>query len=182
MIHGANGNRRGRPAPRTRRGFSLIESVMCVVIVSVMFVAVMNTVGAARMAQYKTDGRTRGSLWAQELMAEIIQQHYEDPEDGPGAISLDSGESGGSRVSFDDVDDYDGWFASPPQQKDGTALTSLTGWSREAEVRWVSTTDAVNVLVSETGAKRVRVIVKDNNVPMAELVTVRTSALPEIDR
>ena len=182
MIHGANGNRRGRPAPRTRRGFSLIESVMCVVIVSVMFVAVMNTVGAARMAQYKTDGRTRGSLWAQELMAEIIQQAYEDPEDGPGSIGNDSGESGGSRVDFDDVDDYDGWYASPPEKKDGTPLTALTGWSREVQVKWVNPIDVVNALASETGAKRVRVIVKHNNVPMSELVTVRTSALPEIDR
>ncbi len=175
-------HRRWWRRPHVARAFTLIEAVGSVLIVAVMFVAVMSTVGAARMSQYKMSGRSRGTALAQDLMAEIIQQHYEDPEDGPGSISIDSGESGGSRADFDDVDDYDGWYASPPEKKDGTPLTALTGWSREVQVKWVNPTDVVNALASETGAKRVRVIVKHNNVPMSELVTVRTSALPEIDR
>ena len=65
-------------------------------------------------------------------MAEILQASYEDP-DGPSAgIGLDASELTASRATFDDVDDYDGWLASPPQQRDGTAMQELPGWSRPA--------------------------------------------------
>ena len=70
--------------PRVARAFTLIEAIGSVLIVAVMFVAVMSTVGAARMSQYKMSGRSRGTALAQDLMAEILQAPYEDP-DGPSA-------------------------------------------------------------------------------------------------
>ena len=168
--------------PDVARAFTLVEAIGSVLIVAVMFVAVMSTVGAARMSQYKMSGRSRGTALAQDLLAEILQVAYEDADSPGGPIGTEVSEGTSTRADFDDVDDYDGWYASPPEKKDGTPLTALTGWSREVQVKWVNPTDVVNALASETGAKRVRVIVKHNNVPMSELVTVRTSALPEIDR
>ncbi len=175
-------HRRWWRRPHVARAFTLIEAVGSVLIVSVMFVAVMSTVGAARMSQYKMSGRSRGTALAQDLMAEIIQQHYEDPEDGPGAISMDSGESGASRADFDDVDDYDGWSASPPEQRDGTEMPDLPGWSRQVAVAWINTIDTTTGVGAETGAKRITVTVKHNGMQMAYLVAVRTSAFPEVDR
>ena len=175
-------HRRWWRRPHLARAFTLIEAVGSVLIVAVMFVAVMSTVGAARMSQYKMSGRSRGTALAQDLMAEIIQQPYEDPEDGPGAISMDSGESGGSRADFDDVDDYDGWSASPPEQRDGTVMPDLPGWSRQVAVAWINTSDTTTGVGAETGAKRITVTVKHNGMLMADLVAIRTSAFPEVDR
>ncbi len=168
--------------PHVARAFTLIEAIGSVLIVAVMFVAVMSTVGAARMSQYKMSGRSRGTALAQDLMAEIVQASYEDP-DGPSAgIGLDASELTASRATFDDVDDYDGWFASPPQQRDGTVMQHLPGWSRQVAVVWINKNDTVTVVGAETGAKRITLTVKHNGMLMASLVAIRTSAFPEVDR
>ena len=165
----------------TRRGFSLIEATFSVILVAVMFAAVMTTVGAARVVRYKTDGRSRGSTLAHDLMAEILQVAYEEP-DGPGPLGRDSGESGGNRADFDDVDDYDDWNSSPPELKDGTALSLPVGWSRAVEVRWVVANNLTLTAGTETDAKRIIVTVKHNNVTMAQITAIRTRAFPELER
>ena len=165
----------------TRRGFSLIEATFSVVLVAVMFAAVMTTVGAARVVRYKTDGRSRGSTLAHDLMAEILQTPYEEP-DGPAALGRDPSESGGNRAQFDDVDDYDDWNSSPPELKDGTALSLPVGWSRAVEVRWIVANNLTLTSGTETDAKRIIVTVKHNNVTMAQITAIRTRAFPELER
>ena len=172
------------PAARTlrlRKGFTLIEAVAGILIVSIMFAAVMQTVGASRMAQYKTSGRRLGCLLGQELMAEILQQYYEEPDDTPD-FGRESGESGGDRTDWDDVDDYDGWSATPPESKYGAEMADLVGWSREVEVAWVDPASPTSQLGSESETKLITVTVKHNGTVMAELVAIRTSAMPELER
>ena len=172
-----------RPVPRrpSQRGFSIIEASFCIVIVAVMFAAVMTTVAAARMVRYTTDGRSRGSTLAHDLMAEILQVAYEEP-DGPGPLGVDAAELTGSRAAFDDVDDYDGWTASPPELNGGTALSLPDGWSRSVEVRWIVPSNLTVTSGTETNAKRIIVTVQHNNVTMAQVTAIRTRAFPELDR
>ena len=167
--------------PASGRGFSLIEAVFSVVIVAVMFAAVMTTVAAARVVRYKTDGRSRGSTLAHDLMAEILQAAYEEPA-GPAALGRDAAEGIDDRADFDDVDDYDGWTATPPELKGGTPLSLPAGWSRAVEVRWVVANNLTLTSGTETNAKRIIVTVKHNNVTMAQVTAIRTRAFPELDR
>ena len=155
---------------------------MSVVLVAVMFAAVMQAVGASRMLRYKTGGERRGALLARQLLAEILQQSYEDPEGPPGPLGLDAGEATVNRLDFDDVDDYDGWFASPPRDRQDMFETALVGWSREAAVSWVNPADLGQTSAVETKAKRVVVTVKHNGMTMAQLTAVRTDALSHVDR
>ena len=165
----------------SRRGCSLIEAAFSIVIITVMFAAVMTTVASARLVRYKTDGRSRGSTLAHDLMAEILQAPYEEP-DGPAALGRDSGESGGDRKDFDDIDDYDGWVSEPPELKDGTPLSLPAGWSRAVEVRWIVASNLTLTSGTETDAKRIIVTVKHKNVTMAQVTAIRTRAFPELDR
>ena len=55
-----------------RRAYTLVEAVISILIGGVMFVAVLNTVGAARVGQQKIGDRQQGSLLAQQLMEEIV--------------------------------------------------------------------------------------------------------------
>ena len=168
-------------ALRRRAGFTLIEAVAGIVIVAIMFAAVLQTVGASRMTQYKTSGRRLGSLLGQELMAEILQQYYREPEDTPD-FGRESGQSGVVRTNWDDVDDYDGWSATPPQDKYGAEMTELQGWSREVEVAWVDPASPSSPLGTESETKLITVTVKHNGTVMAELAAIRTSAMPELER
>lgn len=162
--------------PAQRSGFTLVEVVVSMLIVSVMLVAALSTVGGSRLSQFKTSQTCRGQALAESLMAEILQQAYADPQYGPGSLGLGSDEIGdGSRSLWDDVDDYDGWSASPPEQKDGTQIAGLAGWQRSVDVAWIDPLDPSQVEGSESNAKRVIVTVTFQDMPVATLVAIRTA-------
>lgn len=163
------------------RGFSAVEALMSIVIVGIMLVAVMDTVGAAKMTCRRMGDGSRGTLLAQDLMSEILQQAYEDPDNGPGSFGLGSDEVGdGSRSLWEDVDDYHGWSASPPQQKDGTELKDLDGWGRRVAVQWVSPKDFALPSPSDTGVKQITVTVTHDGAVVVSLAAIRTNAWPEL--
>ncbi len=49
-----------------------------------------------------------------------------------------TGEIADDRRTFDDVDDYHGWFASPPQLRNGDPIDMYEGWSRGVSVSRVN--------------------------------------------
>jgi len=157
--------------------FTLVEVMISVIIVGVMFAAALNTVGSARVGEYKIGARNRGLLLAQDLLAEILQQAYDDPDD-PVVFGTESGEGTSNRTDFDDVDDYHGWSKSPPQGRGGTVIPNLDGWERSVAVVWVNPADLSQTVGSNQGAKRMTVTVTHNGLPVASMFAFRTSAWP----
>jgi type II secretory pathway pseudopilin PulG len=153
-----------------------VETVVALLIASVMLVAALNSVGAARATAYKVEERNRGLGLAQALMAEVLQQAYADPAYGPGSMGVGADEVTGNRSLFDDVDDYDGWQASPPQRKDGSVITSATGYEEVVHVTWVNPGIMFQQSASETGVKRIEVSINHQNRTVATLVAYRTQA------
>jgi len=143
-------------------------------IVSVVLVAALYTLSASRMTTLRMGDRGRAVFLAQDLMAEITAQAYEDPDFGPGSFGLGADEVGdGSRALWEDVDDYDGWSASPPQTKDGTPLAGFDGWQRRVAVDWVSPNDLSQVVGSDLRVKRIMVTIRHNGVRVYRLTGIR---------
>lgn len=157
--------------------FSLAETVMSIALVGGLLVVALNTVGNTALGRQKMSDRGRGQLLAQDLMAEILSQDFEEPIDTPD-FGRESSESGGSRPDYDDVDDYDAWDSSPPEYRDGTEIANLDGWRREVVVTWVDPDDLTTISVSPTNVKRITVEIKRDEVPMAGLVAIRSVGLP----
>ncbi|MCH8030680.1 MAG: LamG domain-containing protein [Bacteroidetes bacterium] len=125
-------------------------------------------------------------------MAEILQQDYADStqidllkseiliegKKERQLIGLETGEDTGDRSRFDDIDDYHGWSASPPQEKDGTTMSHLTGWEREVVVLYVQDDDPAKDVAKDEGAKLITVTVKHDDVLVAELEALRTIGSP----
>ena len=154
---------------------------MSIAIVGGLLVAALNTVGAAKMTQTRMGRQTIGKLLAQDLLAEILQQAYEDPALAEGSFGLGADEAAtGNRSLYDDVDDYHGWTASPPQEKDGTELSQFDGWLRSVVVEWVAPADLAPV-GTDTRAKQITVTVAHNGEQVASLGAVRTAAMTTID-
>ncbi len=168
IEHIRNSNSRGQT------GFTLVEAAISTVIVSIMFVVALNTVGTARVAQHKASLVGQGRMFAESLMAEILQQSYQEPG-STYVFGREAGESDTSRTAYDDVDDYHGWSESPPVAKDGTALPNSVNWSRTVTVEWVDPQQPKQVRGTETGAKRITVVAAFRSVPQATLVAVRTA-------
>lgn len=168
-----------RPSRCVRRkgAFSLAETAVSVFIVGVLVVAALNTVGAATVAQQAIGDRGKGELLAHDLMTEVLQQRYEEPDDTP-TFGRESSESDGSREFYDDVDDYHAWNSSPPEYKDGTEIPDLSGWRRTVAVYWVDPSDLTNVIGADAGVKRINVTVTHNDKVMATIVAIRTADPP----
>ncbi|MCK4661090.1 MAG: PKD domain-containing protein [Phycisphaerae bacterium] len=160
-------------------GFTLVEAVISIVIVSVMLVAALNTVGAARTSKYKLAERSRALLLAQGLMAEILQQPYEDA-DVADNLGPETGEDGGTRANFDDVDDYADWIASPPQNRNGTTIPSADDYEHVVEVRWIDPADLSSTSDTPTGVKRIKVVVKRGGREIVKLFAYRTRMWPDL--
>jgi Tfp pilus assembly protein PilV len=140
MSH-ANRPPRARRARRLLRskGLSLIETSICVLLVGGLCVAAMNTVGASRRTQFSNAQGRQGLSLAEDLMFEILMQHYEEPDD-----TVEFGresESGGDCEDWDDVDDYDGWSQSPPEHKDESPITSAANHTRTVMVARINPAD-----------------------------------------
>ena len=162
---------------RTARAFTLVEATVSIFILGVMVVAALRTVGATRLGEYKLAERCRALPLAQDLLAEVMQRPYEDPNGSP-VFGTESGEGTTSRADFDDVDDYHNWSASPPQNQDGTDMSDLSGWQRSVQVSWADPTNLSQTAGSDQGVKRIIVTVKHDDLPVASLTALRTSVWP----
>jgi hypothetical protein len=148
----------------------MLEAILALAIVSIVLVTALHMAGAAAVGRLRQQDRRMGHLLARELMSEVIQTSYEEP-DGTPQFGRESGESNVNRADWDDVDDYAGWKESPPQDRAGQAIEMLEGWKRQIEVekmQWTSISDGTNELVQlvpasdtlpDTGLRRVTVTV-----------------------
>jgi type II secretory pathway pseudopilin PulG len=160
---------------RSKHGLTLVEAVMSCLVVSLLLVAALRAASAASLYQYKTADRARARFLAGQLMTDIMSLSYEDPLVTP-LFGLEAGELSTSKGTFDDVDDFNGWTESPPQDRDGNAASELTGWQRSVAVAWVSSANLSTVSATETGVKRVTVTVKKGNQTLATRVAIKVKA------
>lgn len=147
-------------------------------VIGVMLVAALNTVGASQAAHKRMGDRSRAMLLAQELLYEILQQNYEDPDLAPGSFGLGADEVGdGTRTLWEDVDDYAAFSETPPRRKDGAVIPGFDGWRRTVEVKWVRFADPTVNENYDTRVKRVTVTVTYQDAPLAVLTALRTGAV-----
>ena len=140
-------------------GFTLIESVMSILIVGAMLVMVINTLGSSVRGKRIRQTQSRAPALASQLIAEILQASYSDLDETP-VFGREASEVGANRSSFDDVDDYHNWSATP-QDKDGTSLTGMDGWTRSVTVQYVLPTDLTTTSATDEGIKLITVTVTD---------------------
>ncbi len=160
-----------------KRAFSLAEVLVSVALVSGLLVAALDLLGATTIGRQRMADRSRAQLLALDLMSEIMRQAYEDPE-GPVVFGRESTESGGNRLDFDDVDDFDTWFGKPPEARDGTKMMDLQQWGRTVAVEWVDQSDLTTASGPPTDIKRITITVDRSGTTLAELVAVRSLGLP----
>lgn len=172
---GGEGRGEGAISSSQRTGVTLAEVLVSTLIVGFLMVAALNSVGSIFKARTVTSNRNNAYLLAEDLMSEIEQTPYDDPEGGTG-IGIDGGETASDRATFDDVDDFDGWSQSPPKNRDGTTITGTTGWTRTVTVEYVDTANPGTSTITDFGLKRVTVTVTGPNSQTVTLTALRSNA------
>lgn len=166
-----------------RHALSLVEVIVSMLLVGLLLVGSMESVGGVYRAWHASQQIHDGMSLAQQLMAEILQQPYNDPDTTPllggdgddgsllGLIGL--GASTTERTTYDDLNDYHGW-SSAPEMKDGTALVGFEDWTREVSVayaRWAAPSQTTS---TSEALKRITVTVTDPNGRQTVLTALRS--------
>jgi type II secretory pathway pseudopilin PulG len=154
-----------------RRGITLVETVLSLLILGGAFVAALNTIGSARGAQALVTQRQYGLTLAEDLMAEILSQdtYQEGLLFGP-----ESGEALNGRIAFDAVDDFNGWESAPPTDPSGITINGASDYSRSIEIVYAQLDDISATSVTDQGLLRITVTVKYRDKEVANLVAYRT--------
>lgn len=149
----------------SRRGITLLEVAVSSLLIGLLTVASMKTTGGVLRTWNGVQNQYDESGLAEQLLAEVLQASYEDPDGSP-VFGIEGGETSSptNRSEFDDTDDYDDWTETPPKQKDGTTLSGFTGWTRLINVQKLNKnnpTQARNDNSADKGLRRVTVTVTD---------------------
>ncbi len=160
--------------PPARRALTLVEVVASTMIVGMMCVAALNSLGAATRSSESIGNRAVAAGLADELMAEILQASYSDPNDTP-VFGTEGSESAGTRAGYDDIDDYNGWNQSPPRARDGTLIPNRTNWRQRVTVNYVIPATPSQSSESDQGVKRIKVTIEYQNTILAEQTAFRTN-------
>jgi len=196
MMHALTSLARSGGRSRRRRGFSLVEAVASTMIVGIVLVASLDAMNAVVKTRQTNFGNVQARTLAFDLMAEIMQAAYEEPNQtakqtfqrgATGVVAIqpitaasrqfapEPGEVMGHRLAFDDVDDYDGFSESPPKAKDGPALPNGAGWTRAVAVSYANrNTLGPTNKTTDTGLKLITVTVTSPSGATTAIYGLRT--------
>ena len=132
---------------RRMRGFTLMEILLFVVVVSVGVTGILLVMNTTTKSSADPMVRKQTLAVAESLLEEIALKEFANP---PG------GYTGTNRALWDDVDDYNGYSSSTVVDAQGTTVPGLTGYSITPAVSVTTTTDltgvtAKKIVVSVTG-------------------------------
>jgi type II secretory pathway pseudopilin PulG len=149
-----------------RRGITLVEAVIAMVLIAVMAAAGLSAAGQASTHRMQMEQRAFAEGMAQMLFAEVLSKSYVEGD----VIGPDAGET--QRAQFDDVDDFDGYGESPIRDVSGNVLTDTT-WKANVAVSWIDPASGAASLLDQ-GAKAVRVTILKQGKTLAVYEGVST--------
>jgi type II secretory pathway pseudopilin PulG len=137
--------------PHCRRGFSIVEATLAMLLIGTTLVAAMNVSAAAHRTSANANQRQQAYRLAQVLMAEVMSQ--------PAVGTDGSNATGGARLgNFDHIEDYDGFNESPPRDALHNPLASASWrWGVTLGSRAPETIDARSL---DAGMRTVLVFVE----------------------
>lgn len=110
-----------KPPREKHRGFTLVEATLSVAIVGILLVASTATFGSIAQARKSQVESRAAFLLAQQLMTEIMQCYFRQQGTNP----VFGPQAGQTRPTFNYVDAYNGYTASPPTSQ-GVRFSRIT--------------------------------------------------------
>lgn len=113
--------------PAGRRGLTLTECMLALVILPLAVTAIAYAITAGQTQSAEALRQERAAMLAEALMEEILAKPYDDPG-GVNNLGPESGET--TRTLFDNMDDYNGYTEAPGALKDATGALYPSDFQR----------------------------------------------------
>lgn len=157
-------------APLDQHGFTLIELVVTMLIISIAALGVLYSLGLGLRHQSDSLWQAKAVALAQSYMEEILARRYDEhsPPGGPPPCSTTTTAcspfgafgDGEPRAEFDDVDDYDGLIEQPPRDVYGNPRSDYDSYRVTVSVAYADAAQIASFgLDTGTDAKVVTVTV-----------------------
>eukprot|EP00913_Durusdinium_trenchii_P019518 g18348.t1 len=147
--------------------------VISSLLVGMVLVASMAATGGVFQMWRASDDQQAARALARQMMSEILQQRYEEPNGVP-SFGRESGEAASFRTNWDDVDDYHGLNNAGPQDTAGWWLAGYENWRRTVSVAYADLADPTQNSGADTGLKRITVVVTNPAGEQTTLVAYRS--------
>lgn len=173
-------------APLSKRttGFTLVELIMTLVIISIASVGIFSALSFA--LKHQSDGiwRSKSIALAESYTDQIMMRRFDEasplggvpaclPAQCSASAAFDDGES---RAHFDDVDDYDGLDDMPPLDEGGVPLNGFAGYRVAVAVRYATATEVASFALNDpTDMKLITVSVTPPGKPAMDFRVVRAN-------
>ncbi len=163
------------------RGFTLIEVILIILVISIGLTGVLSFVGQAAQDSAYAHNASIATTLAQDLMEEIRSKCWDETSAAtppcaaavvPSAIGADLGET---RINYDDVDDFNSLPLAgnnPPQDSQGGAMAAYPVFTERAVVCYVDVVALDTCVAGPTDFKRISVNISWSVVDQVELVSV----------
>lgn len=155
---------------RRRRGISFIEVAVSSLLVGILLTASLRGLAAVTSTGLKNQYRAMGTLLAHDLLSEMTNLPYVDPDEPP-EFGLERSELAVAPRRWDDVDDFHGWIEVLREDRFGRSLVAGSGWKRSVVVDYVDPTDLRSQIARDLGVKRITVSVRREK-PSVDVVAV----------
>lgn len=163
-------------SPAGLRGFSLIEAIVFIIIVSVALAGVLSVMNLT--TQHSADPliRKQAIAVAESMLEEVSLHDYANPSGGFSGASTQA-----NRQSFDDIGDYNGFTTSGiyPIDDPLTPITGLTAYSVAVTIANADLGPATSLISSASGnAKLITVTVNGPDGVSVVIAGYRTAYGP----
>lgn len=158
---------------RDERGFTLVDLILVIIIVAIAIPPMLTLFIQAVSGSTFGVTVSRANALASTLREEIQSKKWDESAPPPSLIL--GPETGESRATFDDVDDFDGLDESPPRDSQGAILAGFTGFRQQVSVCYVANTDFDTCIGGPTMYKQVTVTVTGPEGRATQLATVIAS-------
>ena len=152
-------------------GFSYVEVLLSSVIISTILVSGLRLFGNLGRSQQVLLDQSSADFLALQMIEEIKQQFYEDP-DGSSVFGREPTETSAGRNDFDDVDDYHNFSDYPPKRRNGVTLSKYVDFTRTVSVRYVTANDFTQPAAGDEGFKEVTITVSRSGHILAQQIYV----------
>jgi len=161
-----------------KRGFTLIEIVMIIVVVAIAIPALLIILGQGAKQGVNAELQVSATNVAQALMEEIKSKCWDETHiiagsctgtSAGGVLGINGGETAGNPTTYNDVDDYNA----------GVPAVTVGGvsYARTVQVCYVPSTNLndTSACNTTTDYKRIQITVTNPTLGSVELVTVVTN-------
>lgn len=164
-----------------QRGFTLIEVILIILLLSIGLTGVLSYVGQAAKDSAYAHNLSIATTLAQDLMEEVRSKCWDETATvaaacagavTPSVIGVDAAET---RATYDDMDDYNNLPVvgnTPPQDAQGTAMPVFPFFTQRATVCYVDTAALDTCVAGPTDFKQVNVNIAWSANDQVQLISI----------